>query len=111
MPTHLYVGEPAPYVHVYCGERSLVAIRHTTTEPREVTCSLCAGLLHAGLMTERDVLAAKVEKFRAEVQTRESMLMNARGRLERAEAALHQITATPQGDGAPRPLEAGDGGE
>jgi len=105
MAIHLYVGQPAPFVHVYCGERSLVAIRHTTTEPREVTCSLCAGLLHAGLLSPREILAAKVEKCRAEVQNRESLLMNARGRLERAEAALMQITATPQGDGDPRDLE------
>jgi hypothetical protein len=111
-PIHLYLGEPAKYVRVPCGQRSSVAIRHTTQNVKDVTCALCSGLLHTGLMTERDALAAKVEKFRAEVRTRESLLTYARGRLERAEAALHQITtAAPQGDGDPRPLEGSDGGE
>lgn len=110
-PIHLYLGDYAPHVQPLCKGRHLVAIRHTTTSPQQVTCALCSGLLHAGLMTERAVLEAKVERCRQEVVTRESMLMSARGRLERAEAALNQFTATPQGDGDPRPLEAGDGSE
>lgn len=40
---HLYVGEYATHVHVYCGWHQLVHIRHTTWDWKEVTCVHCLG--------------------------------------------------------------------
>jgi len=79
--THLYVGEDARYVIPYC-QLGRVGIWRTTWDWRDVTCVRCLGLRAGAGRLAVDQIAAE-----------------------------RKPVATPQGDGDPRPLEAGDGGE